>query len=128
MITTYNILLSKCCFTTSRHMVVCHAAKFGCMRHYVLFTQTNFKPFSALYNKNYWADFNRNHIIDTLQSCYLAYQIWKESAQRFPRYAVPKVIQISSYFSSSSQHSLIRFKTTFPYFEFRQICTVNYAI
>ena len=93
----------------------------------LLFTWTNFKPFSTVYNTNYWADFNQNHVIDALQSHYLVYQIWKESAQWFPRYLVPNVIQISSYFSSS-QHSLIHLKTTFPYFKFGPIFTVYYAI
>ena len=34
----------------SRHTVVCRVAKFGCVRQCVLFTRTNFKPFSAIYN------------------------------------------------------------------------------
>ena len=68
--------------------------------------------------------FKQNHIIYALQSRYLAYQIWKESAQQFLRYVVSKVPQISSYFSSL-QHSLIRLKTTFPTLNSG---TVNYAI
>ena len=30
--------------------VMCRAAKFGCARHCVLFTRTNFQPFSAIYS------------------------------------------------------------------------------
>ena len=81
-----------------------------------------FWPFIA---QNYWANFNQNHVLDTLQSHYLMYKIWKELVQQFPRYVVPKVVPTSSYFSSSLQHSLIRLKTSLPYFEFCQICTVN---
>ena len=46
------------------------------VRYTVLFTGTNFQPFSAIYNtKTTGLDFNQNHVIDALKSCYIAYQI-----------------------------------------------------
>ena len=78
----------------SRHTVMCCVAKFGCMRHCVIYSNQLLAVFSCLYHKNYWADFNQNHILDVLQSRYLMYQIWKVLF--------------------SLQHSLICFKSTFP--------------
>ena len=106
-----------------RHTVVYCAAKFGCARHCYLHEPTfsHFQKFTAQ------KLLGQNHVLDVLQSHYLTYLIWKELAQWFPRYAVPKVTRISLHFSSS-QHSLIHLKTTFSYFEFHQICTINYTI
>ena len=60
--------------------------------------------FSRLQHKKLLSQFNQNHVLDALQSCYLTYQIWKELAQRFPRYVIPK----SSEFLHIFQHSLIQ--------------------
>ena len=81
------------------------------------------RHFQLFITQNHWADFYKIHVIDALQSHYLT----KESAQQFLKYVVPKVTQISSYFSSL-QHFLICLKTTLPYFKFCQICTINYVI
>ena len=43
-----NLFLSD--YMGSRHTVVCRAAKLRCARHCVLFTRTNFQPFSAIYS------------------------------------------------------------------------------
>ena len=69
-----------------------------------------FQPYIA---QKLFGQFNKNHVLDALQPCYLTYQIWKQPTQRFPRYAAPTVTQISLYFSSS-QHSLIHLKQPFP--------------
>ena len=109
----------------SRHTVMCGVAKFGvakfgCARHCVL----SMNQLLVVYSIK-----TTGMILIKIMSLMPYSSLAYVSNLKGIGPVIPKIHGSKSCLNfSSSQHSLIHFKTTFPYFEFRQICTVNYAI